>query len=389
MLFYEGPDPNRLIPMLAKSWTVSTDGLQYVFEIREGVRFHDGTLLDAHAVQYLLKRALQMAQEPSSILRQLIDESSIEVIGNYRLRITLTKPFSGFLHIVALPVASVVSPAAVEAHGGIQPGTENGWMRTHMVGTGPFKLAECDPVHRRITLMRNTDYWRTPAQIERVVIWYVNNIEKRKQMLFQQEADIVFFQASSLQSLSSCPGITIDANPSLDLMVFGLNVQREPLMRKDVRYAISHAFDYDRFLKDIRQGYGLPIHGPVPNGLFGYTTDLPRFERDLSRAYKHLKMSGLPHDSLRPLTITYCEGLEDRKAGCELLRDNLAEIGLKAVIESLDWPVFLEKGRAGQFDIAFLAWAPDYPDPDNYVQTFCHSQGQFASMRFDRLPITA
>ena len=158
-----------LKPGLAQSWEVSDDGLDYTFHIREGVQFHDGTPLDAAAVEYNVRRMWDKeapqysarAAGQTSFVWKFVE--SVESVDQYTLKIHLTQPFSEFLRMLTQGgngSTAIMSPAALERYGDD--------IADHPVGTGPFMFKERIR-GERIDLVRNDDYWGKVPYIDGVV----------------------------------------------------------------------------------------------------------------------------------------------------------------------------------------------------------------------------
>ncbi|MDP4972502.1 MAG: ABC transporter substrate-binding protein, partial [Pontimonas sp.] len=163
----DGPD---LIPSLAtevpttENGLVSEDRLVYTFPLREGVVFHDGTDFSADDVVFSWERVMTM-NLPEGQAAALVDSvESVVAVDDFTVEVTLTEPDASFLYSVVLnTAASVVSPEAVEANGGVVADTPNEWMDTNMVGTGPYTFGEW---RRGESLSMDIfeGYWGEPAK---------------------------------------------------------------------------------------------------------------------------------------------------------------------------------------------------------------------------------
>ena len=177
--------------LLAESYTVSSDGLEYTFVLQEGVTFHDGTPFNASCVKYSIERILAIAylsgpgwmlwdylkggadvvygHDPGSdnhegnytawVAANDAGTGAITVVDTYTVKLTLEAPYAPFIAILAGPWGSIVSPSYVEAHGGVVIGEHNTHMEENTCGTGPYMVTSW-VVDEQITLERNTNYWR-------------------------------------------------------------------------------------------------------------------------------------------------------------------------------------------------------------------------------------
>src|SRR5262245_3990434 len=161
------PDEStQVVPGLAESWTISKDGLQYTFKLRSGVKFHDGTPLNAEAVKFSIERQIN-TEHPAYKLGKYPfanyffgNVKAVEVLSPERVAFLLKEPRASFLAILTASAASIVSPTAVMKGGPDYPGQP--------VGTGPFRFASWDR-GQRVILEKNPTYWKQPVKVERVI----------------------------------------------------------------------------------------------------------------------------------------------------------------------------------------------------------------------------
>ncbi len=155
-----------LRPGLAESWDISPDGRDYTFHIRRGVKFHDGTPLDAQAVEYNIRRMWDKtspqysarAAGQTNFVWKFTD--SVQTVDDHTLKIHLTQPFSEFLRMLTQGgngSTAIMSPTALKTYGDD--------IADHPVGTGPFKFKERIR-GERIDLVRNDDYWGSVPAID-------------------------------------------------------------------------------------------------------------------------------------------------------------------------------------------------------------------------------
>jgi peptide/nickel transport system substrate-binding protein len=166
------PDSADPVPMIAtevptkENGLVSPDGLTYTFPIRQGVKFHDGTDLNAEDVKFSWDRVMTMnlPEGQASKLTDLIE--STRVVDPYRFEVKLMEPAAYFLGTVAYsPPAAIVSKDAVDKNGGVQEGQTNEFMTTNEAGSGPYKLTSWDR-GERLTFEKFADYWNGPAKLD-------------------------------------------------------------------------------------------------------------------------------------------------------------------------------------------------------------------------------
>ncbi len=425
LIFYKGGSAAELEPLLATQMpTITPDGLTYTFTIRQNVKFHDGTPVNAKAVKYSIDRmilinepdgpswlygAIKGAQDymDSKMTQPDADKylaaGGVTVVDEYTVKVTLSEPFAPILYIFAFSGAAVVSPTAVEQHGGVVPGKHNEWMDKNMVGTGPYKFVEWVP-KQRIVIEKWEGYWRTPAKIGRVFIQIVPEVGSRELALYTGEADIVTISTANafdiiekdawvggrnlvarrdLQLRPAETSISVYAGyPQFSVGYIGLNVRIPPLDNKDFRYGMSYAFNYKSYLDNIANGFAIKPTGPIPKGLFGFDDSVFQFTYDPAKAkefFLKAKAAGAYKDGLK-LQYFYNAGNENRRRAGLLLKDSIdaLSIGFTVEVSELDWPTFLAKTRRGEAAVFNLGWVVDYADPHDFAQPFGHSAGTLA-----------
>ncbi len=151
----EGATEATIIPWLAEKWDKTSDGLTYTFYLRKGVKFHDGTPLNAAAVKFSFERLLKLN---SGAVANYDAIKKIEAIDELTVRFTLKFPYSSFLvSLTSLWGPTVVSPTAVKAHE-VDNDMAQGWLAGNEAGSGPYRL-ESYVRNQQLVLVRNPDYW--------------------------------------------------------------------------------------------------------------------------------------------------------------------------------------------------------------------------------------
>ena len=349
-------------PSLATSWE-TPDSVTYIFNLRDDVLFHDGTPFNAEAVKVSFERVLTM-EGPSYILAVI---KEIEVLDTYRVKITLQQEFAPFLSLIAHPVASIVSPTAVD---------EYGTLEAHPVGTGPFMFVSWQKGNE-LTLTANGDYFKGAPRLENIVFKSILEASGRRTALEKGELDVVFtappaVTSEDLTALENNADIRIYQGASSSVEYLGFNMLKEPLDNPKVREAISHAIDYESIINDVFEGRAERAGGPIPPGILGYT-DLLLIQRDTVKAKQLLEEAGYA-DGFR-ITLTYnIENLE-RRLVAEKIRDSLAEVNIEVSIKGLDWQSAIQEYLSMEHEMFLNGWTPDYFDPDAYLAPQFHSMG--------------
>jgi peptide/nickel transport system substrate-binding protein len=269
-------------------------------------------------------------------------------------------------------------------------------------GTGPFKL-ELWEQGIQITLIRNDNYWGTPASFERVSTKIVEEWGTRKLMLELGDADCALVPNEAIQEMKETPGISVyenvltllnqalffqfDIDPYSTMIgsgqLDGNGIPIDFFTDTDVRKGFAYAFDWDTYINDAMVGYGEQISSPIVKGVPYYKPDWPSYELDLIKAEEHLKTAwnGSLWENGFEMTLVYASGDITGKVACEILQYNLFEINplFKINIQLMAWPTILSEMVLGRLPMYLNGWTADYPDPHNFVFPYMHSKGTFAN----------
>jgi peptide/nickel transport system substrate-binding protein len=354
-------DTLEIVPLLAESYEISDDKLIYTFKIRKGVKFSDGTPLDAAAVKFNIERQIKVAQGVAFALAPI---KSIETPDDFTVVLQLNAPSDGFLSaFAALYTVKMISPKAIKDHEKDNDGAQ-AWLRDHVVGTGPYVLKSYTQSQQAV-LERNPDYWRgwDGDHFKRVIIKYVHEASTERLLLEQGDIDVALFLPDDVvESLDGKPGITVTNAPSFNLYYLVLPNKSGPTANVKVRQAIAYGFNYDAFIKDILRGKAKQAHGPIPSTFVGYASDTPAYSYDPAKAIKY----------------TYETGYFWKRPLGELFQSNMKDLGITVEIQELSpsaWAGLLSNPDTA--DHAFgLVWWPTLATPYDYMWSIFDTQAQ-------------
>jgi peptide/nickel transport system substrate-binding protein len=351
----------RIEPLLAISWEASQDGRTWTFQLRRGVRFHDGTPLDADAVVFSFFRQMDPANPDrqrdfplfAGIFTLL---KTVRKTGSHQVQFILSEPFFPFLAALSVECAAIVSPSAVKKAGAD--------FASQPVGTGPFKLSSWLK-KKRLVLMANRDYWGGQPGVDK----YIDTIEPRSEVLnnyFQQgKVDILqSYSISKMVSYKKQDWIKIIATPYLSVTFIVVNSARPPLDRRHVRQALGCAWD-PRALKLVFQDYVLPIHSLLPGGMIAAGTEAPAGDFSLAKAQTLLKKESPEREIQLEMIMQKEEDLLFQLFS--MFARNLKQIGIHLKLTRLDANSYASRIAQGDFDLAHSGWIADYPDPDSML----------------------
>jgi len=431
LIKFDGNSTSEFIPCLATDWTISEDGRTYRFEIRDGVSFHNGNPLTPDDVEYSFERGMVqdyslgpqwMFFEPLFGLGHYssrtedglipLDEikSKVEVDGQW-VQFNLATAYEPFLQILASSWGSIVDMDWCIEHGDWN-GSEESYealndpvpggspINSITNGTGPFMLELWEP-GIQVILVRNDNYWGTPASFERVITQMVDEWGTRKLMLELGDADCIFVPSGQIEETKEIPGILVYENvPTLinQALFFQFDIDTTSTLigsgqldgsgipidffsDVDVRKGFAYAFDWDTYIDQALTGYGQKMSSPIVEGIPYYRPDWPSYELDLVKAEEHLKAAwnGTLWENGFELTLVYASGDVTGKIACEILQNNLFEINplFRVNLQLMTWPNILEDMVLGRIPMYLNGWQADYPDPHNFVLPYMHSKGTF------------
>ncbi|WP_309136330.1 ABC transporter substrate-binding protein [Nocardioides campestrisoli] len=383
------PDP---APLLAESWDNSEDGLEYTFQLRDGVSFHDGTEFNAEAVcanfdrWYNFPAAVQtddFAYYYAKLFRGFATGEkkaeaiydSCEAIDDLEAKITLKEPFAGFAAALSLPAFSMQSPTALEKYQDDAAANVNTteYSTAHPTGTGPFVFDSWDRGNR-VTLKRNDDYWGEKAQVDTVQIVAIDDPAARATAVQNGDVDGAdLIGPADIEPLEEA-GMQVMPRDPFTILYLGINQKQKPFDDLRVRQAIAHAID-----KEAVAAASLPEGSEIatqfiPQSVNGWNEDVTEYEYDPAKAEQLLKDAGATGATLEfnyPTSVSrpYMPAPEDT---FNVIRSQLEAVGLKVKPVADIWtPDYLDKiqGTANH-GLHLLGWTGDYNDTDNFVGVF-------------------
>ncbi len=318
----------EVLPGLAESWEVAPDGLSWEFKLRKGVTFHDGTPFSAEDVVFSIERA--MADNSTNAQKGLFD-GIIEVtaIDDTDVEIALESPKAGLLSNLAWGDAAIVSPASAENN------------KTRPVGTGPFKFSNWVQGDR-VELVRNPDYWGTPAKLDKVTFKFISDPSAAYAAMMAGDIDAfpIFPAPENLAQFAADPRFSVIVGTTEGETILAMNNARPPFDNIKVREAVAHAIDRKAIIDGAMFGYGTPIgsHFAPHNSAYEDLTGLSQYDPAKSRDL--LRDAGFPDGFATTLTLpppSYA------RRGGEIVAAQLRAVGIDAQIQNVEWAQWLEQ----------------------------------------------
>ncbi len=409
---------NKVQPGQAEKYEVSPDGLTWTFTMRDGLKWSDGTELNAKDFEYTFKRiadtnvAAPYAETVIGMIegyKDAIDSKNPEKLNvkasddGKTLTIKLAYPCSYFDKIVAFGTMSPVQKATVEKNGdswATKPET--------YVCNGPYTITEWTP-SEKIVCKKNENYkggWDSSKIVNDKLTFL---------LLEDSSASYTAYTGGTAQLIKDVPTEEIptlkkdkkdefNVDPILGTYYLSMNLNKAPFNNKNVRKALSLAIDRDYVANTVMQGTYTPAYNYVGTGVDdvetgkflenskaangGKTYISEDYKANLEEAKKALAEAGYPEGKGFP-TITYSTNDTGyHKALAEYLQKVYKDLGITMNIDIVDWSSFTPKRRAGEYEMARNGWVMDYNDASNMIELFTstngNNDGKYNNPAFDK-----
>ena len=409
---------NKVQPGQAEKYVVSDDGLTWTFTMRDGLKWSDGTELNAKDFEYTFKRiadtnvAAPYAETVIGMIegyKDAIDSKNPEKLNvkasedGKTLTIKLAYPCSYFDKIVAFGTMSPVQKATVEKNGdswATKPET--------YVCNGPYTITEWTP-SEKIVCKKNENYkggWDSSKIVNDKLTFL---------LLEDSSASYTAYTGGTAQLIKDVPTEEIPTlkkdkkdefyvDPILGTYYLSMNLNKAPFNNKNVRKALSLAIDRDYVANTVMQGTYSPAYNYVGTGVDdvdpgkflenakaandGKTYISEDYKANLEEAKKALAEAGYPDGKGFP-TITYSTNDAGyHKAVAEYLQQAYKQLGITMNIDVVDWSSFTPKRRAGEYEMARNGWVMDYNDASNMIELFTstngNNDGKYNNPAFDK-----
>ena len=409
---------NKVQPGQAEKYEVSPDGLTWTFTMRDGLKWSDGTELNAKDFEYTFKRiadtnvAAPYAETVIGMIegyKDAIDSKNPEKLNvkasddGKTLTIKLAYPCSYFDKIVAFGTMSPVQKATVEKNGdswATKPET--------YVCNGPYTITEWTP-SEKIVCKKNENYkggWDSSKIVNDKLTFL---------LLEDSSASYTAYTGGTAQLIKDVPTEEIptlkkdkkdefNVDPILGTYYLSMNLNKAPFNNKNVRKALSLAIDRDYVSNTVMQGTYTPAYNYVGTGVDdvetgkflenskaangGKTYISEDYKANLEEAKKALAEAGYPEGKGFP-TITYSTNDTGyHKALAEYLQQVYKDLGITMNIDIVDWSSFTPKRRAGEYEMARNGWVMDYNDASNMIELFTstngNNDGKYNNPAFDK-----
>jgi peptide/nickel transport system substrate-binding protein len=375
--------PGQYAPGLATSWTVSPDAMAYTFNLRQDVKFHDGTPLTAEAVKVTFDRIVDPNTRAQTAFSFIGPYDRSEVVDRYTVRVRFKSPNAAFLDGASSPYLGIISPAAVQKYG-------QDFGRVVFVGTGPFML-QSYTTDAEVRLIRNPNYvWGAPgfnhqgrAYLDGIVFRIVPEDATRLaaletgETLFVEDVPVTDYQrlkGSSSKVLLEIP----QAGSGWSLM---MNQMRSPTSDLAVRRAMMHAIDKDGLAKTVWNSVFKAACSPLTPNMFGFDSETCRkipynadqARRILDEAGWRVGPDGIRVKGSERLRLEFFLQTAPQKniEMAAFIQANAKQVGIDVNLNVAARPAYLDAVRQGRHNLQF--WWETGTDPGQILRILFHS----------------
>lgn len=346
-------EDGELIPLLAESWE-QIDDLSWKFNLRKGVKFHNGEEMKASDVLYSFRRATGPQGALTSHITYIIDAENSEVVDDYTVMVKTKEPFAPFLQYLSHMACAVVSEKEFSANE--EQAAQN------PCGTGPFKFQEWKK-NDRVTYVKNDDYWGEKPKYTNLVIRTIVEANSRVIELESGSIDIAYeIPANDVERVKGNKDLKIAERTSTTYEYFGMNVSKEPFNNPEFRMAIDLAINEEELVDSVYKGTAIYTPGPVTPDMKYFDDSDKECRYDPEQAKEILKKLGIKEGTTFRLT-TY--EAKHRVDCATILQSMLNEVGIELEIESLELAAWSNKLGQGDTDFFIAGFgAVGFSDPD-------------------------
>jgi len=353
----------RIRPSLATGW-LELSPTSWRFDLRQGVKYSDGTPFNARAVKASLERAA-VSSRGSGYVGVI---AGVDVVNDARVIIRLKRPFAPFLRTLAAPIAAIISPSLLQA-GAQDP-------NTHPVGTGPFMLADWLP-NQHLRIVRNPGYWGRRPNLDAVVFRPITEDSTRFLAFRGGEVDVISNPPANLApQIRSNPNFLLQISPSTRDVRVGFTVTNPPFDNLKVRQAVAMAIDRGPIVKFVLNGLGRDAAcGMIPPEIMPTSpcVDMPY---DPVKAKQLLTEAGFPNGLSVQFWTPEGRYLGDRQIA-ETVQQQLQQINVRAQIKVMEWGAYLDALARHEAQMFIIGWGWVTGDPAQALRQNFQSRTAF------------
>ena len=397
MIRYDGD--MKLQPLLILELPQPTEnGLVYRFELKPGIKFHDGSTLKASDVKYSFERMFRpstgalmswvcdMIVGAKDMLADKADSlAGFKIIDDNTFEITLEYPYAPFLSALATSYAGIYPAAACEAAG-------KDWGLTTYFGTGPFKVTMLD-LDTGVFTERFADYHGPAPKLDGIEFLFIEDPNTRRMEYERGNIDVMFLDAPMYPEYAKNPKLApeIGEFTPMGTIFVNPNLNHEPLNNAKVREALSYAVDREMLARDLMKGTVKPATTFLTPGMMGYDRDAPAYVYDVAKAKQLLTEAGYPDGFSVEGYIRNTQVNSTAGRTLLTLQAQYKAAGIDLKIVQVDAATWADVRKAGTVPLYIGTWYADFADPDGFIYSLLHSSSSktlsnnYDSPEFDKM----
>jgi peptide/nickel transport system substrate-binding protein len=362
-------DSTQPVPLLAESWEVSPDGLDWTFHLRKDAKFHSGNPITAADAKWSFERGDQIQKDGWFDMQVIaLDDrknghtvsDAINVIDDNTFTMHVQRRTPYFLQVLSNAGVTIYDSELMKQNATDDDPWAANFLKDHDAGSGPFMLDSIEP-GVQIVMNRFDGYFQGPAPASQLLFKVIPSAADRSLLL--QNGSVHFAEELTLdtvQQLTNAPQVQVVSYPSTDQLLLMMNTTVGPMQDQKVRQAVSSAVPYDQIAQNVYFGYAQAGGGPIPMGMPTYDQRAPFYTTDMAKAKAALGSSGSPNGF--PVTLTIDASRPQWEAAALLIQNALAPMGITVNIDKLAPANFNDQFFTGQlpfFTFQALSWVND------------------------------
>lgn len=374
----------QLRPALAQRWTVSNDGLTYVFSLRRGVKWHSNDSFkptrefNADDVLFTLQRQWKVEHPFNKVTRSKYPyfESlgfpkllkSIQKLDDYTVEVVLNQPDATFVSSLAMQWAGMQSYEYAQTM--LKAQTPERFDQAP-IGTGPFQF-ERYRVNNEVVFRAFDPYWEGRTKLDQLIFSITPDASVRWQKIKDGTCHVMPYpNPAELPEMRQTNGVVVLEQTGVNIGYMAYNTSKKPFDDVRVRRALNMAIDTRKILRQVYKHTALPATNPIPPIQWGYNRDIHDDVYSPNRARALLKDAGYPNGFSADLWAMDVQRpyMPNGLAVAKLIQEDLAEIGVRVSIKTYDWSEYTQRLRAGEHDMGLYGWTGDNGDPDNFLNS--------------------
>ena len=398
MALYEGltkknPKTLEVEPALAKSWTISEDGLTYTFNLREEALWSNGDAITADQILWSWQRSLMPNFTSEWAYMKFFiknaepfyngdisdfSEVGVKALDRHTLEVTLNNRTNFFLQLLDHPSYFPVHPPTILAHAEMDQAISKWTLPQNWVGNGPFTL-ESWSVNEEIAVEKNPNYWDADEIRLRGIHFYPIQDKQAEERAYRSgQVHLTYTPQLAIEKIAQYQ----EKNPkSLRITntyasyYYIINVTKPPMNDVRVRQALAMAIDRQLLTERVTKAGERPAYSLVPSDPEGYIPE-QLFEFNPKKAKQLLADAGYPNgEGLPEIELLYNTNDNHRKVAVAIQQMLAQTLGVRVTLTNQEWKVYLNSKKSLDYQVARAGWIADYMDPSNFFEIYLSFSG--------------